>query len=193
MSNKHNSNIILLMQTFDDICDNALKVVSDSVNLNSSGDLVSNSNSDVYSLGYYDADYWGRQWNDYDFTWWWRQPTITYHIDTPSYPKSNYSITDDGTSIIEVAVSGFNEDEITVRREDLKIIVEGKKINKEEKVKKGYVYKNIAERDFDLYFQGTPKWDYDKLKVSLKNGILKIIIPIKNECKSIYKTFEINK
>jgi HSP20 family molecular chaperone IbpA len=172
------------MQTFDDICYNALKVVSNSAN---------STFNDVLSTDpFYDYSYGKR--NNFDWTWWWTQPSlITYRIETPSYPVSNYSVTDEGTSIIEIAVSGFNEDEITVKREDLKIIIEGKKVKKDEKIKKEYVYKNIAERDFELSYVGSEKWDYNKLNVSLNNGILKIVIPLKEECKPINQTYKINK
>ena len=92
--------------------------------------------------------------------------------------------------MIEIAVSGFESDEITVKREDLKIIVEGKKKEKEIDDRK-YIYKHIAERDFVLEYTGSDKWDYDKLSPKISKGILSIFIPIKDDCKPVNRTYKI--
>jgi HSP20 family molecular chaperone IbpA len=180
MNNKNSNNLISLMQCFDDICENAVK---------STTEITSSLNSAVMTTGgtyFYPYSDW-----IYDFNYLWTNP-ITYKIETPSYPVSNYSVTKEGTSVIEIAVSGFNADEITVKRDDLKIIVEGKKTEDEENNERKYMYKHIGERDFSLSYVGSDKWDYDKLTVKLKNGILRIDIPIKDECKPINKTYKIS-
>lgn len=192
MSKSNSNTFISLMQVFDDICENSIsKTVSGSSYVsNGTLDVVGNYNFSPYTADYITKpfDSFGRRW--YDFNYWWNTPTITYKIETPSYPVSNYSVTKEGTSIIEIAVSGFNADEITVKREDLKIIVEGKKADSKKDDRK-YIYKNIGERDFTLEYIGSEKWDYDKLSVKLNAGILEIRIPIKEECKPVNKVYKI--
>jgi HSP20 family protein len=177
----------MLFQAFDDIVDTASKMF-DSISVNS------NNSSYVTT----DGTFWigdpidftpYRRWND----WIWNYPSYTfnYKINTPSYPVSNFGIDKDGNSIIEIAVSGFDKDEISVRREDLKIIVEGKKKDKKEEKDIKYVYKHIAEREFLLEFDGSSKWDYEKLDVKIKNGILKIVIPVLEQHKPSYKQYQI--
>lgn len=202
---KQNS-LIQLMDCFDDICENATKTVSNSLKSSgiSSNYCSSNSSGSSYFTTFGDttngtwtmidypfSDYrYGRRWNDFSYLWY-PTTTITYKIDTPSYPVSNFGVTEDGTSIIEVAVSGFDKEDIIVRREDLKIIVTGKKKEEKEEQKVKYIYKHIAERDFTLEFLGSEKWNFDALKAQISNGILKIEIPIKEECKPVNTTYEI--
>jgi HSP20 family protein len=200
MTKQISNNSISLMQCFDDIFDTVEKACS-SITTNNSTTIAncSISSGDNLILGSYnyypyDTDSWRvpltRRWNDFSYIW--TIPTIKYEIETPTYPVSNYSIMKDGTSVIEIAVSGFYSDEITVKREGLKIIVEGKKVSKDE-VERKYIYKHIGERDFTLEYTGSEKWDYDKLSVKLNNGILKIEIPIKEECKPVNRVYEIGK
>lgn len=109
----------------------------------------------------------------------------------PKYPVSNFSIDKDGTSLIEIAVSGFSLDEITVERNDTKLEVKGKRKDKEDDNEKKYLYKNIACRDFELSYDVSDKWDFDKIDIVLKKGILTIKIPLLEECKPIKKAFKI--
>ena len=115
-------------------------------------------------------------------------------IYTPSFPVSNYSVDENLTSIISIAVSGFSDDEISIRREDLKLVVEGKKsLQRGQEDKRKYFYRNIAERDFKLEYQGSDKWDFDKLEARMSKGILNIEIPMKDEFKPIKQSFQIKK
>ena len=129
-------------------------------------------------------------YNDYvNYSW----ETISSYtspiIVSPSYPVNNYGIDENLNSIIEIAVSGFSEEDIIISREDLKLIVEVKKELQEEKIK--YFYRNIARRKFKLEFEGSDKWNFEKLEASLKNGILRIVIPMKEEFKPVKQTFKI--
>jgi len=185
MLNK-NSNLISLMQCFDDICEDAIKIVDSSFNTSANCFIPNNTTG---GNNFYPSRNW------YDFEYWWTKPitTTTYLVDTPSYPVSNFSVMRDGTSVIEVAISGFESDEVTVKREDLKIIVEGKKKNQNKEDDRKYIYKQIAERNFSIDFLGSDKWDYDKLKAKIKNGVLKIEVPMKEECKPVNRVYEISK
>ena len=109
----------------------------------------------------------------------------------PKYPVSNFSIDKDGTSTIEIACSGFDLDELEVTREDLKIIVKGKRKDKEEKEDSKYLYKNIACRDFEISYDGSERWNFDDLDISLKKGILTIKIPLLEEYKPVRQSYKI--
>lgn len=178
MSNKNFSNVVSLSQAFDDICDQTLKAVS---NLTTIGDYTTT------------GIYYSPSYPNWDFSWIWSTPNYSfdYSLSLPSYPVSNVGIDSEGTTIIELAVSGFDSKEIEVKREDLKIIVEGKREKKEEEKKVKYFEQHIAKRDFSVSFLGSEKWDFDNLSVSLKNGILRIEIPILESCKPINKTYKI--
>jgi HSP20 family molecular chaperone IbpA len=191
MTNKNTTTLISLMNAFDDICEKALKpsIVPTSTFLSdstiSTGNTITTGDT-IYGSYQYSPSDW------YDWNYWWSTPSITYKIETPSYPVSNYSVKKDGTSVIEIAVSGFDSEEITVKREDLKIIVIGEKKEGKGVGDRKYIYKHIGERDFELSYCGSEKWDYDKLNVKLSKGILSIEIPIKEECKPINKTYKIS-
>lgn len=55
----------------------------------------------------------------------------------------------DNSYLIEMAVAGFNKDEIVITREKNHLLVEGKK---EEKEDTGFVYRGIANRSFKKSF-----------------------------------------
>ena len=114
--------------------------------------------------------------------------------DIPSYPVSNFFVTNEGTSVIEVAVTGFLKEEVTVERKDLLLIVKGTRETPPEDKKEEpskYFYRNLACRDFSLDFKGHESWDFDKLEVFMDRGILTIKIPLKEEFKPVKQKYEI--
>ena len=114
--------------------------------------------------------------------------------DIPSYPVSNFFVTNDGTSVIEIAVTSFFKEEVTVERKDLTLLVKGVKEKpadekKEEPSK--YFYRNLACRDFELEFKGHETWDFDKLEVYMDRGVLTIKVPLKEEFQPVRQKYEI--
>jgi molecular chaperone IbpA len=67
---------------------------------------------------------------------------------TTSFPPHNIRKRDN-SYLIEMAVAGFNRDEVNITREKNYLIVEGKK---EEKNDDGFVYRGIANRSFKKSF-----------------------------------------
>jgi len=116
---------------------------------------------------------------DYDFK----------SIDAPKYPKSSCYITEDGTVIIELAVTGFNKKDIKVKREGEKIIVSGDKEKEESKLKE--VWNNISKKKFETIFNFNDRMNLDTISISMENGILQIKVPLKEENKPIVKDLEI--
>lgn len=91
---------------------------------------------------------------------------------TPSYPPYNIKKINDNKYEIEMAVAGFNKDNLKVEVKNNQLIVEGNKESKEESSEVDYVYKGIASRHFRQTFALA---DHLKVKGSeFKDGMLKV-------------------
>jgi HSP20 family molecular chaperone IbpA len=164
------SNQVFLNQIFND----AMTFVSDVVSTSPTYTLTTGSYTyqPKKAWEYLDWDYF----NNYSF-----KCTSDF---IPSYPVSNYSIDKEGKSIIEIAITGFDEEEIIIEKRESKIIVKGKKKDKQKEDRK-YLYKNIACRDFELEFQCSDSWDCSNIEAEIDKGVLTITIPVKEDCKPI--------
>ena len=101
------------------------------------------------------------------------------------YPKDNV-INLGNTVVIELALAGFDKDDITITREGNELVVEGKKEKKEEIEEENYVRKNIASRAFTKRY--TVAKDYKDVVAKFQNGILSISmerIPIEEDTKKL--------
>lgn len=101
------------------------------------------------------------------------------HVTSQTYPPHNLLMVDDDTFEIQLAVAGFDKDELEVVIEGQKLTVKG--VKKEQPPESGaqFIHRGIATRKFTRAFELAP---YIKLSnVSLKNGILgittKVVIP----------------
>lgn len=108
-----------------------------------------------------------------------------------SFPPHNIIKVDDNRFIVEMAVAGFGEDEVTVEVEDGTLVVKGEKSDKTEL---NYVYRGIGTRSFTKSIRLN-----DTIEVrgaQFKDGILKIglenIIPEHKKPRKIDFTKEIN-
>jgi molecular chaperone IbpA len=91
-----------------------------------------------------------------------------------SFPPYNVKKVDDTNFIIEIAVSGFKKNEITIRKESKDgsvLIVEG---NQEKDKESNFIHKGIAERNF------TRAWNLaDTIEIKsakMDNGVLAIAL-----------------
>jgi HSP20 family protein len=100
----------------------------------------------------------------------------------PSYPVSNNYVTDDGTSVIEVAIPGMSKKDIAIKVEGDILFIIGE--NKNEEEKKGiYLHRKLAKRKFDISFKCSSKQNLDMIEASIEDGLLVIQIPLKEESK----------
>jgi molecular chaperone IbpA len=87
-----------------------------------------------------------------------------------NYPPYNLIKQDDNTYQLEIAVTGFNKDEVTVEIDQNQLIVKG--VNKRETAEAEYLHRGLALRNF------TRSWTLaEHLEVgqgSIKNGVLTI-------------------
>ena len=130
----------------------------------------------------------------------WTWPTIITvdvpKIDIPSYPVSNGWLKGDGSLFIQIACTGFEKFELTVKAEDNILSVGAKKLSHakdfETQTKEWkQLFHNLPTRDFEWKRRLSNKYDLEKLEARVINGILEITIPLKEACKPVKKEFEI--
>jgi len=98
-------------------------------------------------------------------------------IGTPanSYPAVDI-YTDNKCTYIEVAVTGFNQSELSAYLDDDKLFIEGKKERKDSDVddmyQREYSSRKIAKRDFKLQYKLLKK--VQDIEATLEFGILKL-------------------
>jgi len=106
-----------------------------------------------------------------------------------NYPPHNVVKLDDNHYAIELAVAGFNEDEIDVELKDNVLTVKGEQSKTETEVE--YLHKGISTRNFVRTFPLAEHIEVRGAKV--KNGILAIaleqVIPEEQKPKKIAITF----
>lgn len=86
------------------------------------------------------------------------------------YPPYNVSRMGDDGYLIEVAVPGWDREDLMVSFEDRILQIEGKKNQSNEKVEADYVYKSLSTKNFKRYF--TVEKQLDVGSVFLENGLL---------------------
>lgn len=102
-----------------------------------------------------------------------------------SYPPYNIEQLSENSFLISMAVAGFSEDELSIKSEQNKLIVEGTK--PEDKQDRHFVHRGLANRNFSREFQLGEHILVDGAQ--LENGILNIelhrIIPESKQPKTI--------
>lgn len=108
---------------------------------------------------------------------------------TNGFPFGDISDDDKGY-YIEIGLAGYSEKDISVKYEDGWLIVTGKAPKRDSK--RHYVRTSLKFVDFTVkYGIDTDKYDVNKCKVTMENGMLYIDVPTKKDfIKS--KTFSIN-
>jgi molecular chaperone IbpA len=106
-----------------------------------------------------------------------------------NYPPHNVVKLDDTHYVIEVAVAGFNEDEIDVELKENVLTVKGEQTKKDKEVE--YLHKGISARNFVRTF---PLAEHVEVRgATVKNGILAValeqVVPEEQKAKKIAITF----
>jgi molecular chaperone IbpA len=89
-----------------------------------------------------------------------------------NYPPYNILKTGEDTYEMQIAVSGFDPEEITVMVDQNNLIIKGQKIREHSDAQ--FIYKGLATRDFDKVFPLADHMEVDK--GTIKNGILTVHI-----------------
>ncbi|OQX66491.1 MAG: hypothetical protein B6A08_20220 [Sorangiineae bacterium NIC37A_2] len=92
--------------------------------------------------------------------------------EVPAYPPYNIEKTGENAYRISMAVAGFAEEDLTLTVQENALLVEGKKVSKENGQEPVFLHRGIAERAFQRTFRLA-----DHIRVSgavLENGLLHI-------------------
>mgnify|MGYP001489735330 CR=1 FL=1 len=98
------------------------------------------------------------------------------------FPLSNVCVNKkSGDLVIEMALAGYNPEDISINTEDSKIVVEGKAQKHDEDFE--YRLRDIKQSAFKQSIPISTKFDLSKLEAEFKNGILKVTVPVAEERK----------
>src|SRR5574344_98443 len=98
------------------------------------------------------------------------------------FPLSNFCVNKkSGDLVIEMALAGYNPEDISINTEDSKIVVEGKAQKHDEDFE--YRLRDIKQSAFKQSIPISTKFDLSKLDAEFKNGILKVTVPVAEERK----------
>jgi molecular chaperone IbpA len=89
-----------------------------------------------------------------------------------NYPPFNIIKHDDTNIEIQIAVAGFNKEDLTVEIDQDQLVIKGKR-QKEEDASK-FIYRGLAARDFEKVWTLADHMEVDE--VELTNGILSVKI-----------------
>jgi len=90
-----------------------------------------------------------------------------------NYPPHNVIKTGDNTYEIQIAVSGFNKEEISVEVNQNHLVVRGERVRDEDE-EHVYLHRGLATRDFQKIF---PLADHVEVRSSsIKNGVLSVYL-----------------
>jgi molecular chaperone IbpA len=95
-------------------------------------------------------------------------------VEAPGYPPYNIQHVDDDEYLVELAVAGFGEDDLSVEVQQNVLTVTGRFADKAPADDRRFIHRGIAERAFERRFHLA-----DHVEVSsadLKNGLLKILL-----------------
>jgi molecular chaperone IbpA len=109
------------------------------------------------------------------------------------FPPHNIYALKDGSARIDFALAGYDQDGITLKAEDGKLIIEGKGKD-EEGCDCGpsrdcgddceCVYHGIRSANFRKSIEMPTKFDLSQCKATMKNGMLSVTIPLAEERKA---------
>lgn len=89
----------------------------------------------------------------------------------PHYPPFNIIKLDSDSYLLELAVTGFSLEEISVTTNQQKLII---KAEKEKTAEREYIHRGLSSRNFEKIF---PLTDYMEVKEAVvKNGLLSILV-----------------
>jgi molecular chaperone IbpA len=118
--------------------------------------------------------------------------TFANSKSTGNYPPYNIAQLDDTHYVIEVAVSGFKEDEIDVELKDSVLTVKGVQEKDTDTKEIKYLHKGISARNFTQTF--TLAENVEVRGATVKNGILAIalelLVPEEQKPKKIAITYK---
>ena len=99
------------------------------------------------------------------------------------FPVTNVFVNENGDYKLEVAVTGFNRDELDVSVEDGCIVIRGEKKEEREIGDWKFVAGRLKHESFSKRYRLSNRLDWEKTDVNLKDGMLTVIIPAREDVK----------
>jgi molecular chaperone IbpA len=91
-----------------------------------------------------------------------------------TYPPYNVRKSSDDDYVIEIAVTGFNKEEITVKLEQQQLVVSATAVESNKKDPLAYLYRGLATRDFERRFTLSEYMQVDN--ATIENGLLSVYL-----------------
>lgn len=98
---------------------------------------------------------------------------------TSNYPPTNIYKDENENYVLEMAVSGFSKNDITVEETDSAVLITGERKDAESDAGKSYAHRGLAFRKFKREYAKHPDMDVDSCE--LKDGLLTITFTLKPE------------
>ena len=108
-------------------------------------------------------------------------PTHFIRAQNEGYPVSNVLVNQEGDFRLEVAVTGFEDDDIEVSLDERILIIRGGIKNQEEKSDYKYLHRRIKKTQFEKRFSIPKELNLKEIKVKNKNGLLIVDLPFDKE------------
>jgi len=102
------------------------------------------------------------------------EPNSLVRRSTDGYPVTDLYRDDDGNSVIECALAGFDKDQLTIEVKEGRITINADQGGEDSEE----ATRRIARRSFTRSFvDHSNKLDLEKAKASFENGLLRITVP----------------
>jgi HSP20 family molecular chaperone IbpA len=106
------------------------------------------------------------------------------NVYSASFPPANVILKKNKNLVFEFAVAGYNQDNIDISFEGDKMVLDLKKPEKKVEEEDSYLVRGIKTSCHkSLYFVPVSKYDVENTTASMKDGMLIVEIPAKEETK----------
>ena len=107
---------------------------------------------------------------------------IEFEKNIEGYPVANVYTNVDGDLKFEIAVTGFNENEVSATIQDGLLVIKAERQDKDEDVWR-LIGGRLKNKSFEKKYRISNRLDTDKVSASIKNGVLEVLIKAKEETK----------
>ncbi len=99
------------------------------------------------------------------------------------FPPYNIYALKDGAAKIEVALAGYGLENVSLRADDGKLIIEGKKEPEADSDECRCTYRGIKASSFKTSIPVATKFNLSQAKATMKDGMLSVVVPLAEERK----------
>ena len=121
-------------------------------------------------------------------------PEVAVRNSFDGYPVSNVLVNKQGDWRVEVAATGFTEKEISIEIDDNILVIEAKKSAKDAEADVGYkaIHSRLKIKPFERRYPIPKELDIEAAKAVVRDGLIIVDIPLKNDMRPKTRKLEIN-